>query len=78
MLPIKVARLTAACAKAAGDTLVVHDITDPVESDDIAVAGKPGARQRLSKIPTLADRHIGLVDTHDVPALRSDGHHSRS
>ena len=75
VLLIKVTRVTGADLAPAGYTLVFHDITELVASDDGA-ANRPDARRRLLKIPTVANQRIVLLDAAEVLAIQSDGHYT--
>ena len=75
VLLIKVTRVTGADLAPAGYTLVFHDITELVASEDNA-GNKPDARRRLLKIPTVANQRIVLLDVAEVLAIQSDGHYT--
>jgi LytTR family transcriptional regulator, CO-responsive transcriptional regulator RcoM len=75
VLLIKVTRLSDATHEPAGYTLVFHDITELVASDDTGAA-RTDARRRLLKIPTVSQQRIVLVDVGDVLAIQSEGHYT--
>jgi DNA-binding LytR/AlgR family response regulator len=76
VLLIKVTRVTGADLTLAGYTLVFHDITELVASEDNA-GSRPDARRRLRKIPTVAHQRVVLLDVAEVLAIQSDGHYTQ-
>jgi LytTR family transcriptional regulator, CO-responsive transcriptional regulator RcoM len=76
VLLIKVTKLADAQGESAGHTLIFHDITDMVSSDD-EHGRRPQDKRQLHKIPTVSQNRIVLIDACDVTYVRAEGHYTR-
>lgn len=77
VLMIKVSRLSDGAGRPGGYVLVFHDITELVSGGEMPlVASAASAHRRLSRIPTVVQQRIALVDTDDVLSIHSDGHYT--
>jgi LytTR family transcriptional regulator, CO-responsive transcriptional regulator RcoM len=79
VLMIKVSRMSDGAGRPGGYVLVFHDITELVSGGDMPVmlpAAAPTGHRRLSRIPTVLQQRIALVDTDDVLSIQSDGHYT--
>ena len=76
VLLIKVSAMAGLGGRPTGYTLVFHDITDVVSTDETP-PGRSDQRRRLQKIPTVSGQKILLVDADDILCIQSEGHYTR-
>jgi hypothetical protein len=76
VLLIKVSRMSDGSGQTSGYTLVFHDITDVVSSEQ-PVGARVSVHRRLNKIPTVQGQQIVFVDADRLLRLFSDGHYTR-
>jgi LytTR family transcriptional regulator, CO-responsive transcriptional regulator RcoM len=75
VLLIKVSKMADVQGHTLGYTLIFHDVTDAVSSEEPGPAPQRSKRM-LQKIPTVSQNRIGLVDAGDVLFVRAEGHYT--